>query len=356
MWCYDEGMKIDLKALSFAEIKETIQKFGEKAYRANQITFWVYQQGVGTFDQMTDLSKAFRQKLKENFFISKLSLAQVLSDQDGTRKFVFGLSDGLPIETVLIPDNDRLTLCISSQVGCRQGCRFCLTGRMGLVRNLFAHEIIDQVIQVKKRLPEDTPVNIVIMGMGEPLDNYQNVVKAIRLLIDSFGLNIPARRITLSTAGLVPQIAQLSDEKLGIHLAVSLNAPNDKIRNTLMPINQKFNMASLLDALRNYSLPRRSKITFEYILIPSVNDSFYDAKELAVKLKGIPCKINLIPYNPNPCFPFKECTEAAIEQFQKVLYQHHLTAIIRKSKGREVSAACGQLGYQAYLQRKRTIG
>ena len=343
------NMKKDIKTLSFPEIEKLLEEMGEKPYRARQLAVWIYQRGVSEFAEMTDISKSCRHKLEDGYFISELSLVEARGAKDGCCKYVFRLLEGLDIESVLIPHQDRLTLCISTQLGCRQGCSFCLTARMGFIRNLLAHEIADQVLQVKKRLPLDKrTMNIVLMGMGEPLDNYQNTVEAVRFMTSPLGLNISPRHITLSTAGLVSQIYQLEKEGLGINLAISINAPSDEIRNELMPINRRYNLESLLQALRDFPLPARRRFTIEYILIDGVNDSPEAAQQLCRNLRGIPCKINLIPYNPNPYLPFRECSELSLEQFQQILVQHHMTVTVRRSRGRDIDAACGQLGYCRY--------
>jgi 23S rRNA (adenine2503-C2)-methyltransferase len=342
-------MKTDMKTLSFPEIEKILEELGEKAYRARQLAVWIYQRGVSDFAEMTDLSKSCRHNLEEKYFVSELPVVEARTAKDGCCKYVFRLPEGLDIESVLIPDQDRLTLCISTQLGCRQGCCFCLTARMGFIRNLLAHEIVDQVLEVRNLLPPDKrTLNIVLMGMGEPLDNYQNSVQAVRLMTSPLGLNISPRHITLSTAGLVSQIYQLQKEGLGINLAISINAPSDEIRNKLMPINRRYNLDSLLQALRDFPIPSRRRFTIEYILIDGVNDSPEAAQQLCRKLREIPCKINLIPYNPNPYLPFRECSEASLEQFQQILVQHHLTVTVRRSRGRDIEAACGQLGYCRY--------
>jgi 23S rRNA (adenine2503-C2)-methyltransferase len=340
-------MKEDLKTLTLSEIKIRLEEMGEKAYHARQLALWMYQRGIADFDRMTDLSQSCRRKLSEVFYISELPLIVVRRAEDHSAKCVFRLSDGFKVESVLIPDQDRLTLCISTQIGCRQGCRFCVTARMGFIRNLYAHEIVDQIIQVRKHLSlGERPFNVVLMGMGEPLDNYRNTVQAIRLMTADTGLNISPRRITLSTAGLVPQIYQLPKEHLGINLAVSVNAPCDTIRNLLMPINRRYNLDALMKSLREFPIPARRRITIEYILIEDLNDSPEAARQLGRMLHGIRCKVNLIPYNANPHLPYREPSEACLRQFQETLSRHYLTATIRRSKGRDVHAACGQLGYQ----------
>ncbi|MEW5800660.1 MAG: 23S rRNA (adenine(2503)-C(2))-methyltransferase RlmN [bacterium] len=347
-------MKKDIKILSFPEVENLLKEMGEKPYRARQLAVWIYHRGVVNFEEMTDLSKSCRHKLEEGYFVSELPLVEAKTAEDGCTKFVFRLPEGLDIESVLIPDQDRLTLCISTQLGCRQGCRFCLTARMGFIRNLSKHEIADQVLQVKKRLPADKrTMNIVLMGMGEPLDNYQNTVQAIRLMTSPLGLNISPRHITLSTAGLVDRLYQLQKEGLGINLAISINAPFDDVRNGLMPINRRYNLETLLQALRDFPIASRRRFTIEYILMDGVNDSPEAARQLCRNLQGIPCKINLIPYNPNPYLPFRECSESSLDRFQQILVQHHMTVTVRRSRGRDINAACGQLGYSRYRTHTR---
>ncbi|MCL6584093.1 MAG: 23S rRNA (adenine(2503)-C(2))-methyltransferase RlmN [bacterium] len=349
-------MKCNLKTLSFHELELILAEMGEKTYHARQISRWLYQRGVADFAAMTDISQSLRRKLDEGYYISEIPLVEVRTGEDGCSKYVFRLPEGFDIESVLIPDQGRLTLCISTQLGCRQGCRFCLTSRMGFIRNLLAHEICDQVIQVKKRLPEEkTTLNIVLMGMGEPLDNYQQTISAIRLMTSPLGLNISPRHITLSTAGLVEELYRLRQEKLGINLAVSINAPFEDLRSWLMPVNRRYSLEYLLKALRDFPLPARQRFTIEYILIGGVNDSPEAARQLCRLLRGIPCKINLIPYNPNPFLNFRECTEKSLEQFQQILIQHHLTATVRRSRGRDIGAACGQLGYVRYRMRQAEL-
>lgn len=344
-------MKRDLKSFSLPDLEQILADRGEKTYHARQLGRWIYERGVADFDQMTDLSKSCRHKLSEEFFISALPLINIQTSKDESCKYIFRLVDGFDIESVLIRDNERLTLCLSTQVGCRQGCRFCLTGRMGLIRNLSAHEIVDQIIQVRNHLPsEETTFNIVLMGMGEPLDNYQQTIEAIRRVTSPLGLKISPRKITLSTAGLVPQLYDLAKEDLGINLAISLNAPSDEIRNSLMPVNKRYNLTSLLQALKDYPVPARRRITIEYVLIEGVNSSAEAARQLAQILGGLPCKVNLIPFNTHPDLPFSECSEQCIEQFQEILHHFHLTATVRRSKGRDVKGACGQLGYDRYYK------
>ena len=293
---------------------------------------------------MTNLSKSFRQELSQYRFISTLHPFRVEQAADGTKKFLFHLQDGNRIESVLIPDKTRLTLCLSTQVGCAFACRFCLTGKIGWKRDLMVSEILNQILAVRRTLPEKSSItNIVLMGMGEPLANYENTLRAIELMAHPDAFKFSARRITLSTIGLLPQLERLSKEKPLFRLAISLNASNEEERNLLMPINRRYPLKKLLEACRKFPLRSRSRITFEYVLLEGINDSSEDAKRLLKLLKGIPSKINLIPLNEAPEIPFNKPAEEKVKQFQDILMAGGLTTIVRTSKGREISAACGQL-------------
>jgi 23S rRNA (adenine2503-C2)-methyltransferase len=293
---------------------------------------------------MTNLSKNFRQELSRVSFISTLHPLLVEEAKDGTRKFLFQLEDGNRIESVLIPDRSRLTLCVSTQVGCALGCRFCLTGKTGWKRDLMASEILNQILAVRETLGDKASItNIVLMGMGEPLVNYKNTLKAIELMTHPDAFKFSSRRVTLSTAGLIPELEQLSKEKISFRLAISLNASDEETRSHLMPINRRYPLKKLLEACRRFPLRPRTRITFEYVMLEGINDSSQDAKRLLKILKGIPSKINLIPLNEAPGIPFKRPSEQKIKQFQEILMEGGLTAIVRTSKGAEISAACGQL-------------
>ena len=336
--------KVDLKNLSPSELNEFLRSFGKERYRSIQILRWLYQKGVPSFNEMTNLSKRFRQELSQASFISTLHPLQMEQATDGTRKFLFRLEDGNRIESVLIPDKTRLTLCLSTQVGCAFGCRFCLTGKIGWKRDLMVSEILNQILAVRKMLPEKSSItNIVLMGMGEPLANYNNTLKAIALMAHPDAFKFSARRITLSTIGLLPELERLSKEKPLFRLAISLNASDDERRSHLMPINHRYPLKKILEVCRNFPLRPRARITFEYVLLEGINDSSQDAKRLLKILKGIPSKVNLIPLNEAPQIPFKKPAEEKVKQFQNILMEGGLTAIVRTSKGREISAACGQL-------------
>ncbi len=336
--------KIDLKDLSPVELLEFLKAFGKESYRSVQILRWLYQKGVQSFDEMTNLSKNLRQELNQVGLISTLCLLQAEQAEDGTRKFLFQLRDGNRIESVLIPDKSRLTLCLSTQVGCAFGCRFCLTGKIGWKRDLMVSEILNQILAVRKMIPGKTSItNIVLMGMGEPLANYENTMKAIALMAHPEAFNFSSRRITLSTVGLLPHLERLSKEKASFRLAISLNATDEETRSHLMPINRRYPLSKILALCKNFPLPPRIRITFEYVMVEGINDSPQAAKRLVKILKGIPSKVNLIPLNEAPEIPFKRPTEERVQRFQEILMEGGLTAIVRTSKGREISAACGQL-------------
>lgn len=336
--------KTDIKELTRDDLILWLKLRDIKPYRANQILKWVYLQQTDTFDVMTDIKKEIRERLSHHFSIKRLEKARIETSQDGTKKYLFKLGDGKYIESVLIPEKDHYTLCISSQVGCAQGCRFCLTARAGFARNLTKGEIIAQVRDVAYDIGDSKRLtNIVMMGMGEPLINYSNVVGAINTLTDSdVGLGFSSRRLTVSTAGFVPKLSALGRET-SVNLAISLNATENKTRDMLMPINRNYPIERLLKACANYPLMPRQRITFEYILIKGINDSEEDAKRLVRLLRPIRAKINLIPFNT-----FKECRfdrseDSVILNFRDILTKNNYTAIIRHSKGQDISAACGQL-------------
>ena len=334
----------DLSALSIQELELFAGEQGLEPYRARQIAQWIFQKHVREIGQMTSLSKELRTRLEGVAFISSFIPERIDSSKDGSRKYLFRTADGLGLESVLIPEPGHITLCISTQIGCPMGCRFCHTGRDGLVRNLTVAEILNQVSAIMRLEPfgEAMP-NLVFMGMGEPLANYDSTVKAIRTLLSPWGFNFSHRRITVSTAGLVPQMKRLGHD-VPVNLAISLNASNDETRSRLMPVNNKFPIRELLAAARQFPMASRKRITFEYILIKDSNDSAGHARELSMLLKNIPCKINLIPFNEHPSVDFKKPEEKAVFAFQKILHDRNFTAPIRRSKGSDIAAACGQLG------------
>ena len=333
--------KIDLKSLSKDDVESFIKDAGLPSFRSRQILHWIYERYAQSLEEMTELSKKLREELAERAYISNLTLLNRLTSHDGTEKFLFGLEDGETIESVLIPDEERLTLCISSQVGCAMGCVFCLTGKSGLKRNLGPHEIIDQVISVNRMILPRRITNIVLMGMGKPLANFDNVVEALRRMTGV--MVISPRRITLSTAGIVPRIAELGQLGLKVNLAISLNATTDSVRDVIMPINKTYPIKAVLDTCRKLPLQQTRKITFEYVMLKDINDSTADAKRLVRLLHGLQSKINLIPFNPYSDCEYERPDDIAVLLFQEILAKAEVTVIIRKSKGRDILAACGQL-------------
>jgi 23S rRNA (adenine2503-C2)-methyltransferase len=334
----------DLKDLSVLQLKAILRGLGAESYRARQIARWVFKVGAAHVSAMTDLPRDLRQALEQRTFISTLSCLEGAIAADGTQKLRYQLHDGAVIESVLIREPARLTLCVSTQAGCRIGCAFCFTTKEGLRRHLRPAEIVDQIIQTRARLDPGRPLtNLVFMGMGEPFDNYGGTIQALRIITDPDGIGFSPRRITVSTSGLVPAIRRFGAEGLGVNLAVSLNAPNDEIRTRLMPITKKWPIAEVLAACREYPLPPRRRITFEYVLLAGVNDEPAHAEQLALLLQGLRCKVNLIPFNEFPGALFRRPAPEVVAHFQGILLRHHLTATVRESRGREIGAACGQL-------------
>lgn len=337
----------DLRAMTLAEAEAFAQELGWPRFRGEQIWRWVHAKLVRTWDEMTNLPREVRQTLAERATLGQLTIAEVQESRDGTRKLRLLTRDGKSIETVLIPDGDKTTQCISSQVGCAVDCQFCATAKMGLVRNLDAGEIVDQVYLARRLLAEVDPgrriSNLVYMGMGEPLHNYDELVRSLRILGDDKGVGLSMRRITVSTSGMVPRLHRLGKEDVRPNLAVSLNAPNDEIRDQIMPINRKWNIAALLEALRAYPLEQRRRITFEYVLLAEVNDSLEHAGQLARLLRGIKCKVNLIPWNPHPEAPYQRPAPHVIDAFQNECKRRGLPTYLRTPRGDDIDAACGQL-------------
>ncbi len=332
-------MKTNLKGIK--DLDDFIVSIGEKPYRANQIWKWLWLKGVADFDSMTDISKSTRTKLDELCYIGKLELADRRKSKiDGSEKFLFVLKDGSKIESVLIPDRRRTTVCISTQVGCSLSCTFCATGEMDYTRDLKWWEIADQIVQIKK-LTHSKITNVVMMGMGEPFLNYDEVISSARFINKK--LQIGARKIAISTAGIVPGIRKFAAEPEQFKLAISLNSTSDRHREVLMPINRKYPIVDLIKAVRYYTRKKRKKVTFEYVLIRDINDSPDDALSLAKLLKGIPCKINLIPYNRIGKAGFEPPSKKCVERFRNTLYKLCPTTTIRESRGSDIKAACGQL-------------
>jgi 23S rRNA (adenine2503-C2)-methyltransferase len=343
-------MRRDLKELSPDELGAWLAARGVPGYRTGQILRWLFARGATRFEEMSDLPADLRDAVAADFELRRPTIAKLSDSSDGTRKFLFRLVDGAEIESVLIPaerpdgkGEGRLTLCISSQVGCGMGCGFCATATLGFGRNLNAAEIVDQVLEARRNRRSERPItNLVFMGMGEPLHNYENVVRAIEILTAPWGLGMSPQRITVSTVGLVPQMQRLLAETR-VNLAVSLTATTDEVRDELMPVNRKYPLATLLAACRELPIPRRKRITFEYVMLAGRNDSVADADRLAGLLHGIPSKVNLIPFNPFPGTEFATAPRPAIEAFQRRLLARGLNATIRESRGRDIQAACGQL-------------
>ncbi len=343
--------KTDLRNLTQEQLTAFVLGLGHPAFRARQIMAWLYRPGITEFAQMTDLAKSFRQVLEDHAVISRFEKVAVEKSTDGCVKFAFTLEDGHAVEAVLIPEPDRNTLCISSQVGCAMNCAFCLTATMGFRRNLTAAEIVNQICAARDYLlqqPRETLIgpdrvtNVVYMGMGEPLNNLENVLASLSIITEQKGLDLTFRRITVSTCGIVPRLRELG-ERSPVNLAISLHAVDDQTRSKLMPINERYPIDTLLDACRDFPMPKRKRIMFEYVLLSGINDSDQDAHELARKLRGIPCKINLIPYNRAPGLPFDGSPMERLLAFQKILLEAHYTVFIRSSRGADISAACGQL-------------
>lgn len=337
-------MKEEIQLLSKEQLLAWLEGIGERPFRADQILKWLYLRLADSFDAMTDIAKPLRLRLAEHFTICRLKVRKVLTSEDGTQKFLFGLKDGRTVESVLIPERNHYTLCVSSQVGCAQGCRFCLTGHSGFVRHLTCSEIVGQVWEIRKQMADPAQLtNLVFMGMGEPLANYNQLLPALQVLTNcEWGMKFATRRITVSTAGLVPRLLDLGRDTR-VNPAISLNAVDNELRSRLMPINRKYPIEQLLDACRRYDLPKGRRLTFEYILFKDVNDSSQQARKLAKLLAPLKAKINLIPFNPYAGSEFQRPTETQIQSFQQILMGKHFTSVIRYSKGQDIMAACGQL-------------
>jgi 23S rRNA (adenine2503-C2)-methyltransferase len=335
---------LDLAEMERAALEVALDARGYQRFHAGQIFRWVYQRGVTDPSAMTDLSRELRQTLAEEFQLTTFALAQREQSVDGTEKFLLRLSDGKMIESVFIPDTPSMTFCISTQVGCAMACAFCLTGKMGLARNLTAGEIVGQVRVLADLLHmRDTRFNIVLMGMGEPLHNYDETMKALRILADENGFGVSPKRMTLSTVGLLPQLERLATEPVMPNLAISLHAPTDVQRAELVPINKKYGVADIIAACKRFPLKRRSRITFEYVMLSGVNDRPEDARRLAKLLAGVRSKVNLIPLNAAAGIPFERPSDEAVDRFGQILAEHGVTVSVRKSRGRDIRAACGQL-------------
>jgi 23S rRNA (adenine2503-C2)-methyltransferase len=356
------AIKVDIRSLQLVDLEEAARKLGEPQYRARQMADWLYQKRVQSFDEMTDLPREFRGRLAGEFELGKIDIVRVLGSRDTTRKFLFRLTDESLIETVLIPaspalygsHSDRRTLCVSTQVGCAYGCKFCASGLDGFSRNLQPNEIVDQVTAVERETVEKID-NIVFMGMGEPLANLKSVMSAVRIINASWGLGIGARHITVSTSGLAPQIRKLADEPLQIRLAISLHGATDEVRNQIMPINRRYNLETLLAACDYYAEHKKQRLTFEYILIENVNDSPDQARRLSRIARRLGAKINLIPYNTVQGLPWSRPSPEQQEKFLSILRQAEVAATLRREKGHDIDAACGQLRLQTKRELQSTI-
>jgi len=350
-------VKIDFYGLSLKEL----DTYADKSYRSKQIYNWAYAKYVQDFRSMSNISKGFQEELDSKIAFDKTKIVAVESSKDGSKKYLFCGEDGHTFEAVLIKmkegevdeesgetKGERYTLCVSSQVGCKIGCSFCLTAKGGFVRNLTVGEIVFQVLEIKRvnNLDPNKGVNIVFMGMGEPLDNFENVCKSIEIMSELNGLSISPRRITISTSGISPKIHKLGEENLGVNLAISLHAVDDKTRESLIPLNKAYNIESVIEAVKKFPIDRRKRVMFEYIVIKGVNDSLESAKKLVKLLNGIKAKVNLIYFNPYPESPYKRPSKESMVAFQELLIKKGVLCTIRESKGLDISAACGQLREQ----------
>ncbi|MCT6885673.1 MAG: bifunctional tRNA (adenosine(37)-C2)-methyltransferase TrmG/ribosomal RNA large subunit methyltransferase RlmN [Gilliamella apis] len=355
--------KINLLNFTRQQLREFFISLGEKPFRADQVMKWIYHFGIDDFDLMTDINKKLREQLKKLAEIKAPKIAIEQRSSDGTIKWALDVGNNQMIESVYIPERDRATLCVSSQVGCALECKFCSTAQQGFNRNLTVSEIIGQVwrasnaIGVTGKLADRPITNVVMMGMGEPLLNLSNVAPAMEIMLDDFGYGLSKRRVTLSTSGVVPALDKLAG-MIDVALAISLHAPNDEIRSEIMPINQKYNMAMLRDSILRYlstSNANHGKVTIEYVLLNQINDSVEHAHELAKFLKNVPSKINLIPWNPFPGAPYARCSNTRIDRFMKTLMGYGFTVIVRKTRGDDIDAACGQLAGEVVDRTKRTL-
>jgi 23S rRNA (adenine2503-C2)-methyltransferase len=336
--------KTDIKDLSKTELEKALESLGAQRYRVAQIFRWLYKTGVRSFDDMTDLPDDLRRKLKDKFHITRpVMLDSRRSPTDGTTKYLLKLEDGNTIETVFLPEKARGTICLSSQVGCKFSCSFCASAPFGFVRNLKASEILDEVLFVRTKNPDAAITNLVFMGIGEPFDNYDNVMRAIRIFNDKDAFNIGARRITVSTCGVLPGMKKFSDEGLQIELSVSLHCAEDAVRSKIVPVNKRYPLKELIAACREYTARTDRVITFEYILIRGVNSSRQDALKLAALLKGLKCKVNTISYNKIKALDYDEPSARDIRLFIDILKDKGVNVMHRKSRGEDIDAGCGQL-------------
>ncbi len=335
--------KINLLGFTLADLESLLVGMGEKKYKGRQIFKWLYGSLQYDFNQMTDLTKELRDKLDTKYTFIGLKPEKISKSRDGTEKILFRLNDNKFIETVLISDGNKRTICVSTQVGCPIKCSFCATGLMGFKRNLTLGEILGQLLYAREQYGENTFRNIVFMGMGEPLLNYDNLVQSIKIISSSFGFSLSARKVTISTVGIVPKIYSLADSGLKANLAISLHAATDKKRRQILSIPSKYNLKALMEAAACFARKRKKRVTFEYILFKGLNDSKEDALALAELIKGIPCKINILAYNPVENVPYRRPSEEEVNNFSKLLYPRAPAVTVRKSRGLDIDAACGQL-------------
>ena len=343
-------MKTDIRALSLSQLQEAFIAMGEQKFRAKQVYEWLWMKSARSFDEMTNLSKDLRFKLNEQFAINAVSVLKAQKSNDGTIKDAFQLYDHNIVEGVLIPTTERMTACVSSQVGCSLTCKFCATGYMDRKRNLNADEIYDQVVLINKQAIDNYNIpltNIVYMGMGEPLLNYANVLKSIERITAEDGLNMSYKRITVSTAGIAKMIKKLGDDEVKFNLALSLHAANDHKRNEIMPINESNSLEALAEALKYYYAKTKNPVTFEYIIFNDVNDELQDAKELLAFTKNFPCKVNIIEYNPISMASFTNADVDKVDAFADYLRKHGVITKVRRSRGKDIDAACGQLAVKS---------
>lgn len=335
--------KKNIKNIPLPLLIEEFQEIGVEGYRARQVRQWLFQKDASEFDEMSNISKKFRTILAAQYYIPKLKVLIKQESVDGTIKFLIQLDDGEKVEAVWIPAEKRRTLCVSTQVGCGMACDFCLTGEMGLKRNLSIYEITEQIGAVRRSLPEDEFVsNLVFMGMGEPLANTKSLYPALEILLDPECYNFSRQHVTVSTSGLAKEIEEFGD-KTPVKLAISLNATTDKVRDAIMPINKKYNLERLIEACQKMKLPKRNRITFEYVMLHGINDTMDDAKRLVKILSKLKAKINLLPFNEYPGSPYKRPPEDWVRKFQKYLLDRKFVAVVRQSRGRDILGACGQL-------------
>ena len=350
--------KTNIRALSLPELSEQLAGFGEKKFRAKQVYEWLWQKNAHSFDEMTNLSLSLRDVLNENYFIDAITLDEQQVSNDRTIKCVFNVGTGKIMEGVLIPTKSRMTACISSQVGCSLACKFCATGKLKLLKNLTAGEIVDQVVYLKNQASErydQNLSNIVYMGMGEPLLNYNNVLKSTEIITSPEGLGMSPKRITISTAGIAKLIKRLGDDEVKFNLALSLHAANDQKRDQIMAINETNNLEALADALKYFYGKTGTRVTYEYIIFKDFNDEIADARELAAFCKHVPCKVNIIEYNPIDDGEFKQADTKKVDAFAAFLEERNIIVNIRRSRGKDIDAACGQLANKNQLSKGEQI-